>query len=414
MAKRSWYKLDNSAKIMPSTTTNLNTNVFRLVCTLKEEIDSKILQEALDKTLIEFPLFLYTMKYGLFWHYLEPSDYKPLVTEEKEPVCARIDNGFLFRVTYFQKRVNLEVYHVLADGNGAMEFLKYLICTYLNKKYELDLHIPINDSSTFQKEKDDFKTFDKSKFKINVSKEKNAYRIKLPKKDNIHHDVIELQMDVTELKKAAKKYGVTLAVYLTAVLIKSIIENAAVKDLKRPIGITLPVDLRNFFPSKTVRNFFYTILVSYKAKENNSLENITKEIAVQLKEQTTKEALQEKINGFMLTEKILFIRVIPNFIKDFALRYIAKLAKKSQTTVLSNLGIAKFPKAYEEYIDSLSVIASTDDIQLTVISFKDKITLAFSSHFVNKEIERQFLKEIQKEVTSDIKVISNIGSDTNE
>ena len=78
MAKRNWYRLDNSAKIMPCTTTNLNTNVFRLTCTLFEDIDSKALQEALDKTLIEFPMYLCTMKDGLFWHYLEKVDYKPL------------------------------------------------------------------------------------------------------------------------------------------------------------------------------------------------------------------------------------------------------------------------------------------------------------------------------------------------
>ena len=59
MKKRNWYRLDNSAKIMPSTTTNLNTNVFRLSCTLTKQIDEKVLQEALDKTLIEFPMFLY-------------------------------------------------------------------------------------------------------------------------------------------------------------------------------------------------------------------------------------------------------------------------------------------------------------------------------------------------------------------
>ena len=111
----------------------------------------------------------------------------------------------------------------------------------------------------------------------------------------------------------------------------------------------------------------------------------------------------------MLIEKILFVRVIPNFIKDFVLRYVAKLAKKSQTTVLSNLGVAKFPKEYEEYIASLSAISSTDDMQLTIITFQDIITLSFSSHFLNKEIERLFLKELQKEISSDVKVISNVG-----
>lgn len=414
MSKRNWYKLDNTAKIMPSTTTNLNTNVFRLVCTLQEEVDSKVLQEALDKTLIEFPLFLYTMKDGLFWHYLEPSYTKPLVSEDKKHICARIDDGFLFRVTYFKKRINLEVYHVLADGNGALEFLKYLVCTYLNKKYALNLQIPINDSSAFEKAKDDFKKFDNSKIKLKLPHDKKAYQIKMQKKDNIYHDVVEMHIPVKEVKSIAKQYGVTVTVYLTGLFIKSIIETANIRDLKRPIGITLPVDLRSFFPSKTVRNFFYTILVSYQPKQDNSLEVIIKDIAYQLKEQTKKENLQDKMNSFMLIEKVLFIRVIPNFLKDFVLRYIAKISKKTQTSVLSNLGVVKFPKEYEEYIDSLSVISSADELQLTVVSFKDTITLAFSSHFINKEIERIFLKELQKEIFSDIKIISNVGSDFDE
>ena len=84
MKKSNWYRLDNSAKIMPSTTTIFNTNVFRLYCNMKEDVDKKILQESLDKTLIEFPMFLYSMKDGLFWHYLEESNYKPIVKEECE------------------------------------------------------------------------------------------------------------------------------------------------------------------------------------------------------------------------------------------------------------------------------------------------------------------------------------------
>ena len=139
MKRRNWYTLDNSAKIMPSTTTNFNTNVFRLSCTLLDDVDCKVLQEALDKTLIEFPMFLYTMKDGLFWHYLEKSDFKPLVSVENKEICSRIDNGLLFRVSYYKKRIHLEVYHVLSDGNGSMEFLKYLVCTYLNIKEKLSI-----------------------------------------------------------------------------------------------------------------------------------------------------------------------------------------------------------------------------------------------------------------------------------
>lgn len=414
MKRRHWYKLDNTAKIMPSTTTYLNTNIFRLYCTLSEEVDKKVLQEALDKSLLEFPLFLYTMRDGLFWHYLEESNYKPKVKEETEPICSPINQDFLIRVTYYKNRINLEVYHVLADGNGAMEFLKYLICTYLNKKYKLDIDIPLNDSSVFEKEKDDFQTFDKSSFKISTSKVKRAYRVKLQKKDNVHHDVIEIKFGVKDAKVAAKRYNVSLTAYLTAIFIKSIIDNAKVKELKRPIGITLPVDLRKVFPSKTSRNFFYTILVSYQPNETNELSEIIDVVARQMQEQLEKDNLQKKMDNYMLIEKLLFIRMIPGFIKDLALRFFAKMGKLGQTSVFSNLGLVSIPDCYSKYIDEIGAISSTDDIQLLACSFKDVITLSFSSHFANKEIERTFLKYLKNDISSNIRIVSNVGSDIYE
>lgn len=409
MAKRNWYRLDNSAKIMPCTTTNLNTNVFRLSCTLLEDVDKKALQEALDKTLIEFPMFLCTMKDGLFWHYLEKVEYKPLVKEEKTHICSKINNNMLFRVTYYKKRVHLEVYHALSDGNGAMEFFKYLICTYINIVKNLKLDIPLNDSSVTEKEKDDFKTFDKSNFKFTINKRNIGYKFKHTKKDTIKHDVIEMHMPVDKIKNIAKKYNTTITIYLTAVFIKSILSNMKVKELKRPIGITIPVDLRSMFPSKTVRNFFYTFLTSYKANEkDDNIQDIVKVIDEQFKKELTKECLQEKLNSFMLLEKLLVIRIVPNFIKDFALKYFAMSGKKGQTSVLSNLGIIKLPDEYAKYVDSFTATASTEDLSLTICSFNNKMVLSFSSHFVSKDIERCFLKEIQKEIDDTILIVSNI------
>ena len=412
MAKRNWYRLDNSAKIMPCTTTNLNTNVFRLTCTLFEDIDSKALQEALDKTLIEFPMYLCTMKDGLFWHYLEKVDYKPLVKEEKTHICSKMNNDMLFRVIYYKKRIHLEVYHALSDGNGAMEFFKYLICTYLNIVKGLKLDIPLNDSSVSEKEKDDFKTFDKSNFKFTITRRKIGYKFKHTKKDTTKHDIIEMHLPVDKIKSISKKYNTTITIYLTSVYIKSIIDNMKVKELKRPVGITIPVDLRSIFPSKTVRNFFYTFLTSYKANDKDvKVEDIIKVIAEQFKNELTKECLQEKLNSYMLLEKLLVIRVIPNFIKDWGLKYFAMSGKKGQTSVLSNLGIIKLPDEYAEYVDSFTATASTEDLSLTICSFKNNMVLSFSSHFISKDIERCFLKEIQKEINDEILIVSNIKED---
>ena len=42
----------------------------------------------------------------------------------------------LFEVTYFRKRINLEVYHTLTDGTGALQFLKTLVINYITLKHK--------------------------------------------------------------------------------------------------------------------------------------------------------------------------------------------------------------------------------------------------------------------------------------
>ena len=406
--KSVWYTLDSTAKIMPSMTTRNNTNVFRISCSLKENIDEDILQQALDKSIKEFPYFLYTMKDGLFWHYLEKTNIEPKVLLDKRFPCSTIKNGLLFQVTYYKKRINLEVYHVLSDGNGAMEFLKYLVCTYIEIKHKLNINIPINSTSTFEKEKDDFQTFDKSTTRIKVIKNKSAYKLKLPRKENIFIDVLEMHLDTDKVKKAAKKYNVTVSVYLISLYIKSIIENMKLRELNKPVGISVPVDLRNIYGSKTSRNFFFTVVISYQPNNINSIDVICKEVNEQLKNHLKKENIQSKLNTYMLLEKIIFIRMIPNFIKDFGLKYITKLAKKSKTSVFSNLGLINVPDEYKDYIDSFQALSPTEDIQLTVCSFKNEMVLTFTSHFISKGIEKSYLNNLRNDVNSHIKVISNI------
>ena len=107
----------------------------------------------------------------------------------------------------------------------------------------------------------------------------------------------------------------------------------------------------------------------------------------------------------------MFIRLIPTFIKDFALKFFALNGQKGQTSVLSNLGVITLPSEYEKYVDSFTAISSTPEIQLTICSYRNKLVLAFSSHFISKDIERYYLKNIQQEINSDITIISNIQGD---
>ena len=64
-------------------------------------------------------------------------------------------------------------------------------------------------------------------------------------------------INATQLKEQAKSKGATITQYLTAVLIFSIYqEQLKSKYKERPIKISVPVNLKKYFPSKTISNFF--------------------------------------------------------------------------------------------------------------------------------------------------------------
>ena len=133
----SWSRLDNTAKLFPAISGEHAANVFRLWADLEEDIHPKALQEAVEQALKDLPAFAVKMRRGVFWYYFEQNPAKPVVREEFCPPCFRIElrrnRGFLFRITYYQRRVNLEVFHALTDGNGALYFLHHILFYYLKQ-----------------------------------------------------------------------------------------------------------------------------------------------------------------------------------------------------------------------------------------------------------------------------------------
>ena len=136
---KDWSRLDNAAKIFPPTSNKQDTKVFRFACQLNEWVDRDILQQAAERTLEVFPTFRSVLNHGLFWYYLEKTDLLPIVEPEYRPPCGQIydpsSRNLLFEITCYRDRINLEVYHALTDGTGALQFLKTLVCNYLSIKY---------------------------------------------------------------------------------------------------------------------------------------------------------------------------------------------------------------------------------------------------------------------------------------
>lgn len=391
-----WYRLDNAAKIFPPSKNKYDAKIFRFSVSLKENIDKKVLESALEKTLNEYPVFKSILKRGFFWYYLEEANIKPIVVEEHLRPCSSFDNGNLFQVTYYKKRINLEVNHALTDGTGTLIFLKSLTINYLNTKYNLKSEEVINIASTKESSLDSFKKYKTGKIKKTIENNKLAYQIKDEKFAENNLKIIEGIANVKEVLKLNKSYGVTLTVYLASVLIKSIGESMDIKERKKPIVIAIPVNLRNYYPSYTVRNFFNAVNISYKYS-GESLEEIIKVVNAEFKKNLDKENVKNKMNNMAILEDIFILRLIPIFIKDFILRYAYKWTDFYQTMTLSNIGIIEVPKIYQNYIDYFDVFISTSKIQICMCSYLDKLLLSFSSQFINSEIEKNFFRYLINE-----------------
>ena len=121
MKNTEWYKLDNMGVYYASTKDRKNPTVFRFTATMKDDVDVINLRVALEDTMEVYPNFNVTLKKGLFWYYLEEEHHLPDIKEENKAVCARVyrsEYDILYRVSYYKKRINFEVSHILSDGRG--------------------------------------------------------------------------------------------------------------------------------------------------------------------------------------------------------------------------------------------------------------------------------------------------------
>lgn len=414
MNKR-WYKLENAAKIFPPSANKKDTKVFRFYVELKEYVDPKMLNKALKETLKEFPLFRSTLKKGFFWYYLEKSNLVPVVEEENKMPCEELKDGLLFKVTYYKKRINIEVNHALTDGTGTLSFLQVLIKNYETYKHNVSKDLIVDNVSIIDREVDSYVKYYKKVKLVQKKEDPFAYKIKGKIYPENGLKIIELVMSTKDVLKLSKEKGRTITEYLTAILLKSVSETMSYKDKKKPVVIQVPVNLRNYFPSNTARNFFNVINISYKFdNEDESMENILDSVSKQFKNKLTKEELTKSMNSFANFEKIFLIRLIPIFIKDIVLKCIHHFLAYYKTLSFSNIGIINVPEELEKNINMFGVFTSTDSISSCMCSYKDKLVITFTSHFIDHEIQKnfvRFLTEENIEITVNTNIIGEDDSD---
>lgn len=410
-----WTRLDNAAKIFPPNTNERDTKVFRFVCELKENIDRDILQKALDSTMLLFPMYNVILRRGIFWYYFEHTDMKPEVKEEYKHPCSMLyiptRKNLLFQVTFFKKRINLEMYHALADGTGALGFLKTLIYYYIITKHRENFGDKLPkldyDASFTQKMDDSFLRNYSGDRKLDKIKVNRAYHILGRRSIDNRLKVIEGNMSVKQVLELAHKYDTTLTIYLTALFIKAIYMDMPARGHKLPVVLSIPVNLRNYFPSVTARNFFATINISYHfGKNSDKIEDIIYSVKEAFKKELTEDRLRTHINRLSALEHNVFMRVVPLVIKDYVLHFASYLADRGVTATLSNVGKVSVTKEFAPYINMFDCFTSVRRPQVCMLSFEDNLVISFASPFTATDIQKNFFR-ILSESGIDIVISTN-------
>lgn len=403
MSSENWYKVDNVAKVFLATHNERDTRSLRVSCTLKEPVNPDLLQEALITTIKRRPLFQVRIRRGLFWHYLETTDVMPKVAEEHQRPCpvlyGKNYTGTLhYSVTYFHNRINVELFHALSDGTGALEFLNILVQNYLRLKYPNEMkNVTIGlGASADDLAQDSFKKFytRNAKAAPSVKKSYHIHGRKLPY-DQLQF--FEVSMPSKDLLELSKQYQVSLSSLIGAKLMMAIYDDMSALKRKQPVTISMPVNLRNYYPSETSRNFFNNISISHIFTGDETLESLAKEYDAKLKNILQPEQIRRQMDYYQLLEHIFFIRMVPLFIKQPVVKFFSKKENKRVSAVISNLGVMNIPTEMQQHVEKYSAFCSHNELFMTICSYQDEMTLGITSGYRNTGVLKNFVRSFSKE-----------------
>ena len=410
--KLHWVRLDNAAKIYPAARRKNWSNVYRQSATLYEEVDKDVLKDALEVVVKRFPSIAARLRKGAFWYYLQQVEKAPEIKEEYSYPLIFMSNDEMrqcaFRVIVYKNRIAVEFFHSLTDGTGALIFLKNLVAEYLERKHGIKIPFEhgIIDRTEDPKEEELEDSFLKNSGKVPASrKDTDAWRMEgeIPKDGFLNLTCFKIP--VKEALEMAHKYDSTLTVFINAVMLTALynLQNEKVPSVRRRkrVKVLIPINLRNIFPSKTLRNFaMYTIPELDPRLGEYTFDEICKIIKHKMGTEFTAKYMSSVIATNVNDEKNTLLRLVPLPIKNLIMKAVFDTVGERKCCLsLSNIGQIKIPEIMGEYIQRFDFIlgAQADaPYNCGMLSYGDTIYINFIRKIKEAGLEMQFFKVLQE------------------
>ena len=201
--------------------------------------------------------------------------------------------------------------------------------------------------------------------------------------------ILHFKMNADRLRTVAKANGATVTAYLLMQMFYAC--SAATDELTGDINIQLPVNMRKFYPSKTVRNFSMYCGIRIPIERIGNKEELLAEINAQIVEKAEKEKMREMITAAV--NLVSSIRLIPLAIKQpIAKMVYGMLGEKIYTTTFSNLGVIRFPEELMEHIDYMDFCLGaqvTNRLACAAVTCGDVATFSISKMTADPAFEEK-------------------------
>ncbi len=416
-----WYTLDNAAVLYSALQTEKYSAIYRFSAVMDRPVDRAALQRAVDRTMPRFPTFGVRIKRGAFWYYFEPNRAPgPFVKEDIsnpcQPVRFREDNGWLVRFYVYEKRISLEVFHAVSDGAGALVFFKTLLAVYLR---ELGYDIPnthgildVNEPPRPEEREDAYGRYATVRPR-REKRGKRAYPNNGTAEPFYTFNVTIGFCPVSALKARAGARGASITEYLTAVLLKVLLDkqHREAPRKERPVALAIPINLRPWFPSDTLRNFILTARPAVDpALGSYTFEEVLSQVHHYLRLTISRQRMQAELSGNVRFTRNRLLQLVPIVLKNPVMSLGYKLAGVlPYSGTYTNPGPFPVPAEMAPHIQRMEVIlgqATTPRPNCASMSYGDTMAITFAGTEAETDTEREFFRFLVRDGVP-VKVESN-------
>ena len=403
-------RLDNAANIYPASMSKEYCSLYRMLVTMAENIDVTLLQEALTTVAERIPTFRCTLKAGVFWWYLDRCDATPRVRPLKPLKNFRFkdQDGLLYRISVEGKRLSLDVFHALADGNGAMVFLMTLAGEYVRLKYGTSIQynylvLDPKDRPAYAEVEDSFKTVFSGRHG-QLEKNEDAYHIRGAVMPFGTVKDLRVVMQADSVRQVARQYNCTVTELLTAAMLYALQQEHRMdpgRKKRSVLKVSVPVNLRPVYQSRTVRNFSSYVNLGVDIKDGYlTFEELVKAVKAQKEHDLKRENLEPKIAANVELEEMLLVRMIPLILKHPIIDIINLLhGDRFCSQTLSNMGNLNVPKALLPFIRDVDFVLGRqrgNSGAVSCVSYNGHLCLHMTRKIYSDSFEQAFLYQLNR------------------